>query len=173
MMCAGWIRFRASLMTMHRTSWNDQRINDRLAMLWILPWLDIEFFWRQRIGALADHRHQSEGEHHKRNVAIPPMPGSALVVIESELVSCARPAPKSRFQLADAESDRAPASVVVRVRLALGRTLAESNYLRVFLWKNTPFTDVLPLAVGLSTKGLHGKTRGIKTGYQVSEIRKT
>ena len=35
---------------------------------------------------MADHRHHGEGEHHKRNVAIPPMPGSALVVIESELV---------------------------------------------------------------------------------------
>jgi hypothetical protein len=28
MMCAGWIRFRASLMAMRRTSWIDQRIND-------------------------------------------------------------------------------------------------------------------------------------------------
>ena len=35
---------------------------------------------------MAYHRHHGEGEHHKRNVAIPPMPGSALVVIESELV---------------------------------------------------------------------------------------
>src|SRR5216684_3533183 len=48
MMCAGWIRFRASLMAMRRTSWIDQRIND--------------------------------------GVALPPMPGSALVVIEPELV---------------------------------------------------------------------------------------
>ena len=35
---------------------------------------------------MADHRHHGEGEHHKRNVAMPAMPGSALVVIESELV---------------------------------------------------------------------------------------
>jgi len=35
---------------------------------------------------MADHRHHGEGEHHQRNVAMPPMPGSALVVIEPELV---------------------------------------------------------------------------------------
>jgi hypothetical protein len=33
MMRAGWIRFRASLMAMRRTSWIDQRINDGVAML--------------------------------------------------------------------------------------------------------------------------------------------
>ena len=37
---------------------------------------------------MADHRHHGEGEHHQGNVAMPPMPGSALVVIESELVFC-------------------------------------------------------------------------------------
>src|ERR1022692_3200508 len=44
------------------------------------------FFWRRRIGAMADHRHHGEGEHHQGNVAMPAMPGSALVVIEPELV---------------------------------------------------------------------------------------
>src|SRR5947207_15704273 len=44
------------------------------------------FFWRRRIGAMADHRHHCEGEHHQRNVAMPPMPRPALVVIEPELV---------------------------------------------------------------------------------------
>src|SRR5664279_3110377 len=44
------------------------------------------FFWRRRIGAMADHRHHGEGEHHQGNVAMPPMPGSALVVIEPEFV---------------------------------------------------------------------------------------
>src|SRR6202030_1614424 len=44
------------------------------------------FFWRRRIGAMADHRHHGEGEHHHGNVAMPAMPGSALVVIEPELV---------------------------------------------------------------------------------------
>ena len=48
MICAGWIRFRASLMAMRRTSWIDQRISG--------------------------------------GVAMPAMPGSALVVIEPELV---------------------------------------------------------------------------------------
>src|ERR1039458_6210220 len=44
------------------------------------------FFGRRRIGAMADHRHHGEGEHHQGNVAMPPMPGSALVVIKPELV---------------------------------------------------------------------------------------
>src|ERR1035437_7875652 len=44
------------------------------------------FFWRRGTGAMADHRHHGEGEHHQGNVAMPPMPGSALVVIEPELV---------------------------------------------------------------------------------------
>src|SRR5260370_1888875 len=44
------------------------------------------FFWRRRIGAMADRRHHGEGEHHQGNVAMPAMPGSALVVIEPELV---------------------------------------------------------------------------------------
>ena len=86
MMFAGWIRFRASLMAMRRISWIDQRINDGVAMLWFLLWPGVSFFLRRRIGAMADHRHHGEGEHHQGNVAMPPMPGSALVVIEPELV---------------------------------------------------------------------------------------
>ena len=35
---------------------------------------------------MADHRHHGEGEHGHGNVAMPAMPGSALVVIEPELV---------------------------------------------------------------------------------------
>src|SRR6266700_3279051 len=58
MTCAGWIRFRASLMAMRRTSWIDQRINDGV------------------------------GEHHQGNVTMPAVPGSALVVVEPELVFC-------------------------------------------------------------------------------------
>src|SRR5712664_357889 len=44
------------------------------------------FFWLRRIGMMADHRHHGEGEHHHRHVAMPAMPGSALIVIEPELV---------------------------------------------------------------------------------------
>jgi hypothetical protein len=51
-----------------------------------LPRFGVEFFWRRRIGVMADHRHHSEGEHHQGNVAMPSMPRSALVVIEPELV---------------------------------------------------------------------------------------
>ena len=35
---------------------------------------------------MSDRRHHGKGEHHQGNVAIPPVPGSALVVIEPELV---------------------------------------------------------------------------------------
>jgi hypothetical protein len=35
---------------------------------------------------MADHRHHGESEHDHGNVAMPAMPGSALIVIESELV---------------------------------------------------------------------------------------
>ena len=35
---------------------------------------------------MSDRRHHGEGEHHQGNVAMPAMPGSALVVIEPELV---------------------------------------------------------------------------------------
>ena len=37
---------------------------------------------------MADHRHHGESEHHQGNMAVPPMPGPALVVIEPELVLC-------------------------------------------------------------------------------------
>src|SRR5258708_40314635 len=46
----------------------------------------LRFFWLRRIGMMADHRHHGEGEHYHRYVAMPAMPGSALVVIEPELV---------------------------------------------------------------------------------------
>lgn len=35
---------------------------------------------------MADHGHHGEGEHDKRNVAMPAMPGTGLVVVEAELV---------------------------------------------------------------------------------------
>ena len=35
---------------------------------------------------MADHCHHGEGEHHQGHMAMPSMPGSALVVIEPELV---------------------------------------------------------------------------------------
>ena len=35
---------------------------------------------------MADRRHHGEGEHHQGHVTMPTMPGSALVVIEPELV---------------------------------------------------------------------------------------
>ena len=72
MMCAGWIRFRASLMATRRISSIDQRINDELAMLRILPWFDVEYFLGG--GALARWPIAAiiEGEHYKRNVRFQP-----------------------------------------------------------------------------------------------------
>src|SRR5712675_648738 len=46
----------------------------------------LRFFWLERCGMMADHLHHGEGEHHHRHVAMSAMPGSALVVIEPELV---------------------------------------------------------------------------------------
>ena len=37
MMWAGWIRFRASLTAMRRTSWIDHRINDEATTVLFLP----------------------------------------------------------------------------------------------------------------------------------------
>ena len=44
------------------------------------------FFGRWRIGAMSDRGHHGEGEHHQGHMTVPTMPGSALVVIEPELV---------------------------------------------------------------------------------------
>ena len=35
---------------------------------------------------MSDRRHHGEGEHHQGHMTVPAMPGSALVVIEPELV---------------------------------------------------------------------------------------
>src|SRR3982751_4446527 len=86
MTCAGWMRFRASLMAMRRISWIDQRISGGVGVLWLLPGGGVLFFWRWRIGAMADRRHHGEGEHHQGDVAMPAMPGPAFVVIEPEFV---------------------------------------------------------------------------------------
>ena len=71
---------------MRRISWIDQRINGGVAMLWFLPGTAFRFFWQRRISAMSDHGHHGEGEHHQGHVTMPTMPGSALVVIEPELV---------------------------------------------------------------------------------------
>jgi hypothetical protein len=44
MMCAGWIRFCASLIAMWRISWIDQRISGGVAVFWFLPEGDVSFF---------------------------------------------------------------------------------------------------------------------------------
>jgi hypothetical protein len=47
MMCAGWMRFRASLVAMRRTSWIDQRINDGVVTSLFLSWFGVAFFLAQ------------------------------------------------------------------------------------------------------------------------------
>jgi len=44
-------------------------------------------FWgRHVIGAVTDRRHHGEGEHDERDVAVPPVPRPAFVVVETELI---------------------------------------------------------------------------------------
>ena len=44
-------------------------------------------FWGRRIvGVVSDHSHRDEGEHHERDVAMPPVPGPGLVVVKAEFV---------------------------------------------------------------------------------------
>ena len=50
------------------------------------PILSGASFWERGIGLMADGGHHGEGEHDERNVAMPAVPGSALVVVETEFV---------------------------------------------------------------------------------------
>ena len=46
-------------------------------------------FWGRRgIGMMADGGHHGEGEHDERDVAMPAMPGTGLIVVEAEFVFC-------------------------------------------------------------------------------------
>jgi hypothetical protein len=65
MMCAGWIRFRASLIAKRRISCIDQRISCGVAMFWCLPGDGVSFFWQWRISAMSDRGRHGEGEHHQ------------------------------------------------------------------------------------------------------------
>ncbi|BAJ82029.1 hypothetical protein ACMV_26820 [Acidiphilium multivorum AIU301] len=41
-------------------------------------------FWGRRIvGSISDHRHRDEGEHHERDVTMPPVPGPGLAVVKA------------------------------------------------------------------------------------------
>src|SRR4051812_16293497 len=44
------------------------------------------FLGRGRVGVAADGRHHGKGQHDERNVPMPAMPGTGLVVIETEFV---------------------------------------------------------------------------------------
>src|SRR6476646_2772302 len=73
-------------MAMRRISWIDQRISGGVVLPWFLPRFDVSFFWRRRISPISDRGHHGEGEHHQGHVTVHAMLGSALVVIEPELV---------------------------------------------------------------------------------------
>ena len=71
---------------MRRISWIDQRISGGVVMFWLLPGAAFRFFGRWRVSSMSDRGHHGEGERHQGHVTVPAMPGSALVVIEPELV---------------------------------------------------------------------------------------
>ncbi len=71
---------------MRRISWIDHRISDGMWALCLFSEFGGSFFGRRRIGAMADRRHHGEGAHCQGHVAMPAMPGPALVVVEPELV---------------------------------------------------------------------------------------
>src|SRR6201982_3696598 len=71
---------------MRRISWIDQRISCGAVRSWLLPGSAVSFFGRWRISAMSDRGHHGEGKHHQGHMTVPTMPGSALVVIEPELV---------------------------------------------------------------------------------------
>ena len=41
---------------------------------------------RRRVRTIPDRGHHGEGEHDERDMAVPPVPGTALVVVEAEFV---------------------------------------------------------------------------------------
>src|SRR5450631_2388701 len=69
---------------MRRISWIDQRISCGAVRSWLLLGSAVSFFWRWN--AMSDRGHHGEGKHHQGHMTVPAMPGSALVVIEPELV---------------------------------------------------------------------------------------
>src|ERR1700704_4131156 len=97
-MCAGWIRFRASLMAMRRTSWIDQRINDGVAMLLFLPWFGVSFFL-----AVADWRDGGSPPSWRRRAS----PGKRGVATHARICSrCDRA--RTRFSRSQTVLDRPP-----------------------------------------------------------------
>ena len=71
---------------MRRISWIDQRISGGVVGFCLFSEFGVWFFWAVAVGAMADRGHHGEGEHRQGHVTVPAMPGSALVVIEPELV---------------------------------------------------------------------------------------
>src|SRR5450631_1724448 len=67
---------------MRRISW----IGCGAVRSWLLLGSAVSLFWRWRISAMSDRSHHDEGKHHQGHMTVPAMPGSALVVIEPELV---------------------------------------------------------------------------------------
>ena len=102
---------------------------------------------------MADHRHHGEGEHHQGNVAVPAMPGSALVVIETKLV----------LRSLEAVLDRPPVAFggyLVRIKsaalacAALGALLSTSALADIL---TETYTGTV--SNGLDAAGLFGPTK--------------
>src|ERR1700751_2191013 len=74
----------ASRVAMRRISCTDQRIK---ALDWPAHcWQRI--FFRTAVGAVTDRRQHGERQHPQRDMAVPAMPGSGLVMIEAEFGLC-------------------------------------------------------------------------------------
>src|ERR1700722_4701149 len=94
------MRLRARRCATRRISWIDQR----------MKWSGV-FFGYRLISQVLDRRYHGEAKHDERDVTMPAMPGSGLVVVETELVLGSLEAVLDRPAMAfdaDQRVDRSP-----------------------------------------------------------------
>src|ERR1035437_3028443 len=78
---AGPMRLCARRIAMRRMSGTDQRIKGWAGLL-----SRVSFFGRRVVRPMPDCCHHGEGEHGKRDLAMPAMPGAGLVMVESQFI---------------------------------------------------------------------------------------
>src|SRR4051812_38268861 len=81
MTAAGWIWRCAKRVATRRISCTDQQINGGSA-----DHRQTAFWGRGHVGLAADGGQHCEGQHDKRDVPVPAVPGPGLVVVEAQLV---------------------------------------------------------------------------------------
>src|SRR3954452_16916558 len=81
MTAAGWIWRRAKREATRRISCTDSG-----SVVALADYPQAAFWGRGRVGLAADGRHHGKGQHDKRDVPMPAVPGTGLVVIETEFV---------------------------------------------------------------------------------------